>query len=307
MDWIRTHPYLTTSIAACTALFFGGLVVLERTQSVSPVGVTTWATDSSGVIDVTSGTPSNSSQNQTLVQASIINQALNNYSAPNYKPPAATTTSTSQIVVSDSSSFDYNAFLATLTQSATPPKNNSSTTTSQPSNAFSAYSFIPTGMISTTTSYTQQRTPTQDALYQYGNEAGSYIQSYEKFHTDTTNVLQDQIADRNNPDKIAAVQKIGQDLQDLGTQLSGMTEVPDQVTAAHNALAASYTEIGQNLVKVPSASYDSDFVNAIKTYDASADTFTKHFVTLAMIFSAYGVKFGPEDPGSVFTFTQSSI
>lgn len=306
MDWIRTHPYIATCVAACTALFFGGLVVLERTQTITPVGVTTWATNSSGVIDVNSSIPSNTSQNQTLVQASIINQALNNYSAPNYKPPVGASTTTNQTVVSDSSNFDYNAFLATLTQTASTSKSKIPTTTDT-SNVFSAYAFIPSGMISTTTTYTQQRTPTQDALYQYGNEAGSYIQSYEKFHVDTANILQDQIADRNNASKIAAVQKIGQDLQNVGTQLSGMTEVPDQVTGAHNALAASYTEIGQNLVKVPSASYDADFVNAIKAYDTSADSFTKNFVTLAMIFSAYGVKFAPEDPGSVFTFTQSSI
>lgn len=305
MEWINNHPYRASLIGAGIALIIGGIIVIEHAQTVAPKGVTTWATDNTGQFSIPNVVSSVQQQSQNNQSTSIIDRALNNEPAPNYTPSVTQTPPAAQQVIADSSNFDFNSFLATLTQAASSTQTKKTASTS--TDTFNPYMFIPQGMISTTTAYTQQRTPDQDALYQYGNEAGSYIQSYEKFHTDTTNILQDQINDRNNPDKIAAVEKIGADLAAVGTQMSQMTEIPPQVQSAHDALVASYQEIGKDLALVPQASYDTDFANAIKKYDAAADTFTRHFVSLALIFSINGVKFGPGDPGSVFTFTQSTI
>jgi hypothetical protein len=48
---------------------------------------------------------------------------------------------------------------------------------------------------------------------------------------------------------------------------------------------------------------DNEFLAAMHAYNATALEFTKNFVALATYFSAAGVRFGTEDPGSVFTFT----
>ena len=86
-----------------------------------------------------------------------------------------------------------------------------------------------------------------------------------------------------------------------------MDTVPSEALSAHQALAKSYQDLGANLALIPQAPRDSDFVQAIQTYDTSADVYTRNFVALASLFGAYGVTFAQGDPGSVFTFTPSSL
>lgn len=305
MNWIRLHPYLSTLITAGILLLIGGSIVIEHAQTVTPTDTTAWG---SGTFN-TQATAVSDTNTNTTDQASIIEQAVNtavsSTPAPNYTPPTATNTASTD-TTAPSKTFDYNSFLLSLTQAATSTHKiqNASTTAEV---IASAYAYIPRGLISTSTPSIPERTATQAALYHYGNEVGSYIQSFDESHADTTHILQDQIADRNNPDKIAAVERLGKDLAAVGKQLDDVSDVPPTISAAHKALVASYTEIGQDLQKVPQTSYDSDFIAAIKTYDAAADTYTKNFIQLSLVFTANGVIFSPQDSGSVFTFTQNTL
>jgi hypothetical protein len=194
-------------------------------------------------------------------------------------------------------SFNYEKFMAGLGQ-------NSSWSGQQSGVTDITYAFPPASLFVVPTP-TTERSPIQQSLYNYGNEVGSYIQSYEQQHPDQTRVLKDQLEDRDNPSKVEAVVRLGRDLSGIGTSLLGMEDVPSVVSTAHTKVAKSYQTMGQNLKLVPEARSNEALLSAIKTYNASADVFAKDFVALVSFFSTYGVTFGPEDAGSVFTFTYS--
>jgi len=170
----------------------------------------------------------------------------------------------------------------------------------------SAYAYIPRGLISTTTPSTA-RTALQQQLYDYGNDIGSSIESFEQQHSNTVQILKEQVEDRSDPDKAAAVVNIGHAFQNLGTNLAKMDNVPSAMVAAHAALAQSYIEIGKNLALVPQAERDSDFIQAIQTYNTSADAFTRNYIQIVSLFGAHGVTFTSSDAGRVFTFSPSGF
>ena len=165
-----------------------------------------------------------------------------------------------------------------------------------------AYTFIPSGIVSTTTS-TSERTDLQQELYNYGNDIGSSIESFEQQHSNMVQILKNQAEDRSDTEKAEAVVRLANAFRDLGNTLSGIENVPSQMAGIHTSLAESYVAIGKNLALVPKAQRDSDFIRAIETYNASADTFTKNYIALASLFGAYGVAFSSSDAGRVFTFT----
>ena len=188
---------------------------------------------------------------------------------------------------------------------------NGTTTVAQDSSVTnSAYAFIPTGLVSIETP--KKRTALQNSLYQYGNDVGSYIQSFEQENPNESQVLWDQAQDRTDAGKAAALTQLAQSLSSLGTTLAQMdgpdqSEVPSQLVSAHDALAKSYQDLGTKLALVPKTQSDADFVAAVNAYDVSAQAFTKNYVNMANLFVAYGVTFASGDPGSVFTFTQTAL
>ena len=148
-------------------------------------------------------------------------------------------------------------------------------------------------------------TAQQQDLYLYGNAVGGEIQSFETLHTNEVQVLKDQAEDRTDPVKSSAVVSLGQGFASIGVYMQGMQEVPSSVAALHSALAQSYQDIGAKLQLVAKAQSDQDFVQAIEAYDSSADTFVHNYAVLAQYFSAQGVIFSAQDPGSVFSFSNT--
>jgi hypothetical protein len=164
---------------------------------------------------------------------------------------------------------------------------------------------FPTAAIFSTTTSGITRTATQQALYNYGNEVGSYIQTYEQAHQDQTSVLMNQLQDPQNPGKVLAVKNMARDMQSIGESLMKMEDVPSQITKQHTSLAQSYIEIGKNLALVPDAQSSAQLLNAIKIYNDSADTFATNFVAEVAVFGKYKVSFSPDEAGSVFMFSMS--
>ncbi len=196
-----------------------------------------------------------------------------------------------------SDDFSFDAFVAALT----PASGGASAGAS--SDVSSSYSFIPQGLISTSAPQ-KKRTALQQALFDYGNDVGSRIQSYEDSHMDSVLILTDQVQNRQNAEKGQKVRDIGTALISLGFGLAQMEDVPQEVTGMHGALAKSYQDVGAKLKKVPDTGRDEEFIAATNDYNAAADAFAKNYVALATYFSLSGVVFGPTDPGNVFTFTQ---
>ena len=294
MQWLRTHPYSSALGAAALLVLIGAYVVVSRAIQPIGTGPTAWGGEAVPLLNPTSYGPIQNSRQGDDVMRQVQDGPPYTYIAPSFSTSASS---------DEGSSYDFDAFIAKLTKESAP-KGQADT---NGDDAFlSAYAFIPRGLISTTT-VRSTRTPLQQDLYNYGNDIGSTIESFEQQHSNTVQILKVQVEDRASLEKAAAVVKIGRDLEELGKMLSAMEPVPSAMASSHNALAQSYIEIGTNLALVPGAERDSDFIGAIQTYNASADTFVKNYVQLVSLFGAHGVTFAAIDAGRVFMFSANGF
>lgn len=287
MSWLQRHPYAAMCAVAGLLVIIGAFIVESRT-SAQPGSLSVWGGTGAPLLNPTSYSPSAvaSERPGTQGEAGI---------SPIYIPPAQTSDAENP---ASGETFDFDSFMAALTQPA-GPKGVAATSSSDTS---LAYSLIPRGLIATTTPE-PVRTEVQQKLFNYGNDAASYIQTYEDSNRNASVALRDQAEDRQNPQKIQAVKLVAAGLRTAGESLLGMEELPSLVTSSHKALAESYIEVGRQLSKVPDANGDEAFIAAINAYNAAADTLVKNYVSLATAFSLAGVTFSPQDPGSIFTFS----
>lgn len=165
------------------------------------------------------------------------------------------------------------------------------------------YAFIPSNLRTIETPKT--RTPAVSALFDYGNEVGTYVRGFEDIHQNMPQILRDHAEDRKNPDKIAAVRNMGIDLAQLGLDLLGLQQVPASVATSHKAYATSYRILGTNLTKIAESETDQEFLEAITAYNTSAEDVTKRFLFIVAIFDTNNVTFSTSDPGSMFMFNPS--
>ncbi len=150
------------------------------------------------------------------------------------------------------------------------------------------------------------RTPDQQALYAYGNAAGAVVLAFEDAQIDAAQVLTDWFSARGDAAKIARANAIADDLTQAGRSLESLPQVPPAALSANTALAKSFEDAGTKLRAVVAAGGEDDtaLADAMKTYNAAADSFTGNYIALANIFSIYGVSFGTTDAGSAFSMPQ---
>lgn len=158
-----------------------------------------------------------------------------------------------------------------------------------------------------TTSTATQRTPAQQALYEYGNAAGLVVLSFDAAEQNASTVLQNWLSARTGQAQIAQVNALAGELTQAGASLSALASVPQSAQADNAALAQAYEAAGAQL-KAAAATGDDDTATAaaIKSYDSTADSFTAAYLALSNLFSISGVQFSSSDPGSVFQFSGSS-
>lgn len=285
MGWLRSHLTIVLPLVAGTLIVGGVLVLIQRAPE-RPQGIQAWGGSSDALQDPQAYTPN-----------PVLSSSEPSYgsSSPTFLPIAPSQQPGTDTSMSNN---DLASLLTLLSASSHLVVGSAPSTTT----ASIAYQYIPSGLIATTT-FSQKRTPTQQVLYEYGNEIGSYIQSYEARAGNIPQILKDQIEDRGNPQKGKAVKDIGAALIYIGTQMKAMEQVPAGTEGLHTALAASYQEIGSKLQAIPDAQGDQAFIAAIQSYNTAADTFAKNFVALADFFGLSQVKFSSVDPGNVFTFS----
>lgn len=292
MSWLRTHLYLVSLVGALGVIVLGAFIVMNKsTIDPQPAGLRAWGGVGSNLFDPTDVR----TERQPLPQENLYTEVQSG--PPFYYAPATNQLPFMQSQGGDD--FDFESFITLL---SAPSGGGKSAQTS--GTEFDAYSFIPRGLISTSTG-DRERTPTQQALFNYGNEAGSYIQSYEERYRAAPQILKDQFEDRENTEKNEALRSLAGALEDVGFQLEALEEVPSEVSAAHLKVAASYKEIGKKLALIPEATSDEKIIDAMLTYNAAVETFTKNYISLATLFSLYGVTFSQNDPGHVFTFSST--
>ncbi|MEK7601106.1 MAG: hypothetical protein AAB480_01050 [Patescibacteria group bacterium] len=289
VGWARLHPYLSALIAAGAFLVFGILVVGYRASQPQGGNLQVWGGGPDAFLNPTSYAPG------ATVGTQIETIGGGNTPVFSALRPQQQTGEQNET----SGGFDISLFIAGLSQ---PNADTAAAPVSGRPDLSLAYSFIPSGLVATTTPG-PKRSALQESLYQYGNDVGSYISTYEAAGANTGQVLTDQLNDRQNPQKAQAVRDIGTALQAAGKTLQGIEAVPSIVSSAHTALAESYIEAGIKLSRVPDAQSDQDFITAIQDYNTAAERLGRNYVALANVFSGAGVRFAPQDPGSVFNFS----
>ena len=301
---LHVYPYVVALAGVIVFLLAGIFVVNQRLATNPPPPRTgAWSGNIQTFLgpDYTATTPESAQRSGDLMRQ-VQDNAPYTYKIPVLTPqPPPPSRANPASVVLQNDSFDYDAFIAQLSQDG---QTTGDTSIKDP-DVQSAYSFIPSGLISTSTR-TKNYSAGQENLYNYGNDVGSTLQTFEINHKNQSQVLKNQIQDPRDPLKVAAVVKIGTDLENIGIALENMDYVPPQMRAPHAALAKIYKEMGRTLILVPNATTPKDFLSAIYTYNAAADIFAQNFVAMATLFTANGITFAPDDPGSVFTFTNTS-
>ena len=299
MNILRAHPRLVALTAVITLLGAGAIFVMRSAPvtSSSPSQTIAW-NGTGGFVGGSSytGDPSQApaGPDGTSLLQQVQSNAPYNYTLPqgNFSPNAG------------DQEFNIDTLLALIAGDSGTSVSASSNTNDA---VVSAYEFVPSGLIATTSQSYRSRTPAQRVLYEYGNEVGSTIQAFESLHPNQAQVLKDQAEDRTDLGKAEALKRLGNDFANVGKTLLAMEEVPASLQITHDALARSYIDAGEKLALVADAANDAEFVASIQGYDDAADVFIRNYVTLAQLLSSYDVRFSPEEPGSVFTFSSVSL
>ncbi len=294
MQWIRSHIYVVALAGTFILILVGALIVGKKSavEQGPASSLRAWGGVGANISDPTARTP-----DQDLTSENSLYTEVRNGPPFYYAPP---TTQIPQTQTGETTDFDLQELLATL---AHAPKN---PPTKVAPLASDAYSFIPAGLLSISPDVDQsERTEAQQKLYDYGNDVAGSIRSYEDLYRNAPHIMKNQFEDRRNPEKNAVLLNLANSLAEVGNALLVVEEVPSQISTAHQKLAKSYKEMGEKLSRIPKAGSDQALLDAMTTYNASAETYTKNYIAFATLFSAHGVKFKSGDPGSIFTFTNA--
>jgi len=296
MQWFRAHPYTSAVAVAAFVILVGAFIVKER-AAVSPNSSSVIAWGGSGSYWYpTLGERTADSAPQH--DATGLYREIQNYPPFSYTPYV--TKGAPEMTQDD---FDLETLIALLSRPAQNdiPHEDGGTFLSD------VYSFIPSGLIAITTSEQPAQTPTQQALYRYGNDVGVIVRTFEEQNRNMARVLQDQFNDPRNPQKNASLIALADGMLETGRSLEILEGVPSSATSANTRLSESYKEMGAMLALIPEAELDEERLNAMLAYNAAADEYIKNVISLATLFSAADVKFKSADSGSVFTFTAVSF
>ena len=290
MGWLRSHPYLSSLLAAAFLIVIGGFVVAQRLSVRGETKIPrAWAGLGTNLLNPTSEIPDKKAFPQENLYTEVQNTAPFYYAPENAQIPLAQT----------NTDFDFEGFLASLSHKSNPAP------AKEDDPGVDPYSFIPRGLLSISSD--KERTETEEALFNYANEAASYVETHEGNYRNAAQILKDQFEDPQNRAKNAALKGLADSLAGVGSALSGMEEVPAEVQSAHEKLAKSYQEMGQRLALIPEARSEQALTDSMLAYNAAVEAFTKNYVALATLLSVQGVTFSSEDPGSIFTFSATSF
>lgn len=285
MPWIRSHSFIATVALAVTALLLtGAFIVTRRAPVLETASDVSWAGGGTGAINEGGSPALAQSENTWSPTRTDVGSAL-----PMLAPDGGAATPTGQEPVI----YDSRAIANTVTPGQFLDE---------------VYALIPKGLTSIDSSAPQKRSAVQEALYDYGNDVGRAIESYDsQYGARQANIMRDFYEDSTNADKQAAVVALAGALSQVGDDLDAMSDrIPSSMAALNAKLARGYQTIGKNLAAIPAAKGDAALLSAISAYDDSVDAFSKTFISIATTLSAAGVVFSTGDPGREFTFSQST-
>ncbi|MDO8552477.1 MAG: hypothetical protein Q7S01_03010 [bacterium] len=317
MHWLREHRHTVALIGAAVFVVVGGILARNNT------GASELGNIKNVAVEYPYYAPSADTEG-----VSVKNQRTNPQSAVS----DIGSSTASLAVFFDRASTPERPPTTSVTQTATkivpqtPTKSQSTITNSAYSSFFRTLSNI--------LSPSDTRTPEQKELYNYGNEVGSIVKTFENSHGNLTQVLKTFFDSRVDPSKAAAtpeiadayaqltrgipssagttpasatagVQSIANDYAQLSFAIGSIADVPPQAEILNAKLAKGYGDVAQGMSKLAKTDNNDALLEAINSYNATAEEFIRTYVALADLFSAYGVKFSASDPGSIFSFSMT--
>lgn len=165
------------------------------------------------------------------------------------------------------------------------------------------YAYLPQGLTSITTP-TKKLTGARLELYEYGNRAGSYIETFgEQYGNYQNATIRRFLEDRDDEVKAREVDDLGKAFIRLGRELKTVESIPTFIADTHLQMADGYIAVGEATRKVALAKTDDELLAAILNSNHASDTFVKAYISIAEQFSALEVRFRDSEPGKVFVFT----
>jgi|GEM_PF-3561018 len=306
MEWIRLHPYSSALAVAAALVVTGTLFIESHTSTVTPSSISAWGGGDVPVNDISlSPEPLGNNSNQTSLNTTDYGTRTLPYTSNDLGASSSGT-------IPDNYQYnaaEFQAFVTKLVHQSQTSSSGSNTTSGTATDSASPWDYIPSGLISTATPPKKTQTALQQALFQYGNDVGVFVQQYDTAHQNQVQIFKDAMASRNDSTKQSSLIRLGEDLKATGDEIAQLGKVPEVATSNNTALSKSYIDSGTKLILVAQAlpGYDGDLVKAIENYDGTVNGFVKNYVALAGVFSNYGVTFGPSDPGNVFSFTPNAL
>lgn len=281
--WFHNHPYVPWIASAAALTILGLLIVSSRTAYNPPEHATTWR-GAGGIYDF--GSMITKQEVRGASQAPLFSY---DYELPTLVPQEGAGESTAD--------DPYALLLASIRPSSYPVQETDDTSFLE-----EVYSLIPQGLRAI--SEPKELSEEAYAFYKYGNEVGSYIDTYDStYGKRAVSVLSDFYKDRKNAAKQDAMRRLADSIEHVGEEIAGMASVPKDIAGMHELLAERYQDAGRKLANIPGARNDSELLERIIEYNNAADALVSTLSTLAVFFATANISFTPHEPGSVFTFS----
>lgn len=279
----HNHPYVPWIAGAAALTILGLLIVSSRTAYIPPEYAATWR-GAGGIYDFSSIVTKQNARGTSQPPRFSYDYEL---------PKLASQEVTGENVADD----PYALLIASIRPSSYPVQE-----TNDLSFLDEVYSLIPQGL--RTIPEPKELGEEAHALYEYGNEVGSYIDTYESaYGKQAVSVLNNFYKDRKSASKQEEVRHLADSIERVGKEIAGMQFVPEDLAGMHVLLAERYQDAGRKLANIPEAKNDNELLERITEYDSAADALLSALSTLAIFFATADISFTSHEPGSIFTFS----
>lgn len=309
--FFKEHPYTAVLIGVLLLLIGGAVVVWNKSATNTGGGAYTWGR-SGGFSDLRSNLDSQLLQSGPRDGFSekdlltFLNEGRDSDYASLIPQSNVYQSNTTGSTVNEAFSYNEDE-LAELLASISPTAQ-----IIQPNNPFEdtinlsdIFAFVPATVAATTSTSDGRLTLRQRKLFDYGNETGSFIETYADLWGDQALLLRAFVEDRTDQ-KAAVVSDLAFALTRLGKSLEDMEGMPNDVAGIHKRIATGYQKLGEKLEAVSKTRSDEELLSAITDYNAAADIFAKDFLAMVTLFSVAEVTFSQNEPGKVFVFSPTS-
>ena len=140
----------------------------------------------------------------------------------------------------------------------------------------------------------------QKALFAYGNNLGRIIQGAESINARAVEALKSYFDDRSDPSRAAALVSIAREYNNVASDIQAIDPIPPETAMFNEKLARDYEAIAGGLENLTKQSSDAALADAILSYNASAETYTRDVLAIVAVMSSYDVSFSSSDPGAIF-------